>query len=174
MPQRYAERRNIMLTSFELKMVLRSRNRGVFPMTQTRRTTNRTFDPRDQFIYLRSALGTVVTGIFLMAAGNATAMPQVMGGFDQSPETIVQKVACLSIGPVTSCRHGSGDNLFKTQKNKKRQSKRGHGGSPNWNHAGTPQKDNSGSAQTDAAPTKETQPVFEDFDAVTRGALINF
>ena len=90
-----------MLTSFELKMVLRSRNRGVFPMTQTRRTTNRTFDPRDQFIYLRSALGTVVTGIFLMAAGNATAMPQVMGGFDQSPETIVQKVACLSIGPVT-------------------------------------------------------------------------
>jgi hypothetical protein len=30
-----------------------------------------------------------------------------MGGFDQSPETIVQKVACLSIGPVTSCRHGS-------------------------------------------------------------------
>jgi hypothetical protein len=146
MPQRYAERWNIMLTLFRLKMVL-SRKSEVLPMTHT---------------HLRNTLGTVVTGIFLMTAGNATAMPQVMGGLDQSPKTIVQKV-------------GGGDKLFKTQKNK-HQSRREHGDSPKWNHAKrTPQRDNGGSAQTEAAPpAQDTQPVFEDFDAVTRGALINF
>jgi hypothetical protein len=143
---------------------LEQRKSEVLPMTHT---------------HLRDTLGTVVTGIFLMTAGNATAMPQIMEGLDQIPETIVQKVACLSIGPVASCQHG-GDKLFKTQKNK-HQSRREHGDSPNWNYAKrTPQKDNSGSPQTEAAPpaaappAQDTQPVLEDFDLIKRGGLVNF
>ncbi len=122
--------------------------------------------------HLRDILGTVVTGIFLITAGNATAMPQIMERLDQIPETIVQKVACLSIGPVASCQHGGGDKLFTTQRNK-HQSRRERGDKPNAER--TPQKDNSGSAQTGAPPpAQNTQPVLEDFDAVKRGALVNF
>ena len=125
----------------------------------TRTTTNRAFDPSDQFAYLRSTLWIVVTAIFLITAGNATAMPLVMRGLDQNPETIVQKVACLSIGFFTSCQHGSGDNLFKTNKNKKHLRKRER------------QKDQRGSAQTDAATTSDTQPVYEKSQALSRPGI---
>jgi hypothetical protein len=139
---------------------LEQRKSEVLPMTHT---------------HLRDILGSAVTGIFLITAGNATAMPQIMERLDQIPETIVQKVACLSIGPVASCQHGGGDKLFTTQRNK-HQSRRERGDSPNWSYAKrTPQKDNSGSAQTEAPPpAQNTQPVLEDFDAVKRGALVNF